>query len=389
VFGVFALSLLRPFYFWEKAIMNYSFVFFFILFCMLALYKFKLNPRKTLLSFSVIILLFSSFNYRQLLQGGSILGATHFLMSSFIWIFAFSEELQTKKTWKFFIWFFSLILIPGIIIYYLRFFLPIPFKEIAPLNTLKTYNYLTFWGSLFPNTIDSIRFIGVFDEPGALGTYSALIIGFDRFRNKGPCLIIFFAGIMSFSLAFYILLIFFIFFQFKNKGKWIIVLLSFFFLSSLFEPSRALLIDRLVITPDYTLSGDNRDKEEFKITFRNFIDSKEQIFWGKGPRSSRIEGAEGGSSIRMFFFEYGLWGFLVVLMIYLFLLSQYRTYHNLVMLIAFMLSMYQRPEIYAWSYLYLFYFGALFDYLESKQERSSPSEIPVFSSERGDNNWNF
>ena len=51
------------------------------------------------------------------------------------------------------------------------------------------------------------RFMGPFDEPGVLGTISALLLSADKLNlNKNSNKIIFFSGLISLSLAFYVLI---------------------------------------------------------------------------------------------------------------------------------------------------------------------------------------
>lgn len=81
--------------------------------------------------------------------------------------------------------------------------------------------------------VDILRFSGPFDEPGVVGTYGALILAISRFNFKDwRMVIIFIAGIFSFSLFFYIVsFVYLLFYYVVVKKK---VIASIFILASLF-----------------------------------------------------------------------------------------------------------------------------------------------------------
>ena len=81
--------------------------------------------------------------------------------------------------------------------------------------------------------MDILRFSGPFDEPGVVGTYGALILAVYRFSFKDwRMVIIFIAGIFSFSLFFYLVsFVYLLFYYIAVKKK---IVASFFLLASLF-----------------------------------------------------------------------------------------------------------------------------------------------------------
>lgn len=366
LFAYSLLNFLTPYYVWTNLGKFFFMAIPLFLYVIVFIYRLKINIKRCFLANGIIIMLL----YFYLFVFWDVF-ALHrlffFILSALFFIFSISvKNSYIILFWKYFICIFSLALVPGMFVYFLRFFINIPFKEIEALNIMKSYNYLTFAGSLFPNVSGalSLRFHGIFDEPGALGTYAALILGFDQFRNRIPCFIILISGIMSFSIAFYILLFFCIIFIFKNKKTWIALLLMVAFAVYPIKELRTMVFDRLVVTEE-GLSGDNRDQEQFKQEFTKFINKKENIIFGKGYKSSNLVGAIGGSSLRMFIYEYGVFGLLLILLVYLVLFIKNRTKNNFYMLIAFLLSLYQRPIVYTWGFLLIFYLGTSLDYIYS------------------------
>ena len=74
----------------------------------------------------------------------------------------------------------------------LFFGIPVPGKIIAPLNAVKTYNYIAYPFLVIPNYLgagldvyfQSLRFCGPFDEPGVVGTIAGLMLYIDNFNLK-------------------------------------------------------------------------------------------------------------------------------------------------------------------------------------------------------------
>ncbi|QTX31890.1 hypothetical protein KAR29_11230 [Aminithiophilus ramosus] len=368
LFAISLLGYLSPYYTWGRLNRFFFLVVPVILFVSFEILHLKTNCKKIILSIGITILT-SYFHLRAYFMEFSFLGFMFFILSVFLFLILLSiPPKEAIVSWKNFLWLFALTLVPGIFIYFLRFNFDIPFKEIPPLNSLKNYNYLTFAGSLFPNlsSTQSLRFHGIYGEPGALGTYAALILGFDKFRNKIPCMIILFSGIISFSLAFCVLMIFNIFFIFKRKLLWVIFLFAIALAGTTSDELQTMFFSRLTFTEE-GFSGDNRDKDQFKQEFDYFITNNNisDVVVGKGFRASNLAGGAGGASVRMFVYDYGLLGLFFVAVVYFSILAKNKTKNNFLAMLAYFMSMYQRPWIYNWDFIFIFYFGSFFDFMES------------------------
>lgn len=83
-----------------------------------------------------------------------------------------------------------------------------PYRVINALNTLKSYDYMAYAFFVMPSkTFDILpRFFGMYDEPGVVGTIAGAILMTRQFNFKKWINIpIFIAGILSFSLFFYVI----------------------------------------------------------------------------------------------------------------------------------------------------------------------------------------
>ena len=68
------------------------------------------------------------------------------------------------------------------------------------------------------------RLLGPYDEPGVIGTLAALILSADNFRlNSKSNLILIIAGILSFSLTFYILTVLYFFLKGALRPKMFVI----------------------------------------------------------------------------------------------------------------------------------------------------------------------
>lgn len=79
-----------------------------------------------------------------------------------------------------------------------------PMKVIKPLNELKDYNYYVY-PLLVRGTNDSIRFCGLFDEPGVVGTISGLFLCCQRNFKSRQSIVLLLSGLCSISLFFFLI----------------------------------------------------------------------------------------------------------------------------------------------------------------------------------------
>lgn len=193
------------------------------------------------------------------------------------------------------------------------------------------------------------RFYSVFDEPGVIGTLAAFILYANQydFKNKHN-IIIFIGGVFTFSLAFIVLIaIGFMLSKLTLSIKFVssiflllILIGSTYFILKENETFQLVVIGRIMSSESSGLESRtsydlNNYYDEFKNT-TSFFTGKGTSFFTNHPELKQ------GQSHKIFFIEYGLTGFLLVLLMYLALLYPYNKM-GVFYLLLFIISFLQRP----------------------------------------------
>ena len=294
------------------------------------------------------------------------------MVMTFLPLFVFLiDTSRWPKIYDKFTFFYSLTLIPSLIIYFLVFWIGIslPFSIINPLNELKDYQYYAYpFLVATDDLIQGIRFCGYYDEPGVVGTVSGVLLIIDKFNFRDwKCYPLLISGIFSFSLYFYVLIVVYVFLWGSQKMKMLlafsVVLLSFYILSS-DNPFVELIYDRVFSDDKY---GDNRTLPEFVSFWKKFCDSY-LFFIGCGRNYANMVADPGGSSYKHMIVDHGIimssLFAIAFLLRYVYLKLSSR--NLLLMLIIFLSVIYQRPYIF--SLFYLFLLVAPASVLECRQE---------------------
>lgn len=219
----------------------------------------------------------------------------------------------------------SILLVPsilGFLLYLLGF--PLPNKDAEFNDSFYTFsNYYLFL--LDDRSLFSIvpRFHAVFLEPSHLGVATCLLLLTQCGRWKKPqCIIMFVATIMTFSLEAYILLttLFFLnlWIQKKNFIKKLIatiILLSTavtaaFFYNNGDNAFHDLILLRLEVD-DGEMAGNNRVTADFDTDYEQFLQSSD-ILIGRDMDYSYA----GNAGYKVFFYENGLVGILLLILFY-------------------------------------------------------------------------
>jgi hypothetical protein len=231
--------------------------------------------------------------------------------------------------------------------------------------------YSVFFGHIEESYLMVYRFSSIFDEPGVVGTLNGLIltsIGISKRDIRSLILLI--AGLVSFSLAFYIILIINILLYYDFK-KFIITLV-FLFAMILFsgDKVRELIGSRLVIA-NGVLTGDNRTHDEFEVFYRSFLArGGDDLFFGKGyvtaettPELTFV------SNYKILIVRYGIFGVCLIICFYaLFVYSFNNSRKGWFLFLIFLISAYQRPDLLQLFNIVLFIGGVW--YLKQSYENS-------------------
>jgi len=265
-------------------------------------------------------------------------------------------------------------LIPSLILYILiAAGTPIEWDKLIPINNTKAAQsylyYREYPGMIVISTLifpfgsgEIFRLSGVFDEPGVIGTLSAvLLVVFNSNLTKFKRTILIVSGMLSFSLFFFIVIILFL--VYKKPKLFMVVFLSIVVLFGLFnkQVKQNELVYRYIIErlsdPSHI---DNRTSQCFEENFSQMLLSNSAIL-GKGQNAAQKLNCD-VSSWKTIVYNHGILGFGLIVIFYtsifLHLLnksSKKRILDFFFILLIFILAMYQRPGFNTIWYFTLFY----------------------------------
>lgn len=341
-----------------------------------ALFLFNLDVKEKGRGFLFILLLFL-LAFTSYMRGNNFVGLMASVMTC---VLPFSKEKFAKTTLDYFVTIFSVIIGISAVMYILALLKVAPvIGTMDPLNGLKNYNYTLYPLLAVGNDHRStyIRFCGPFDEPGVVGTISALILTIYKFNLKDKRLLtIFMTGFLSLSFFYYAVvavyyLVYNIFVAKNNKNSFIVIAISALFVVITFNNS--LMYDTIWSrfawdSSSGTFSGDNRMGENGRDFFMSIIGTKE-FYFGSTNYDAFAEMVEGSASFISVIVRYG--AVFSVLFIYLFASYGWRYKDSnisyLLFLFVFIGCIYQRPFIFDPSYMYLFSMMAIMCGVEYNQ----------------------
>ena len=300
------------------------------------------------------------------------------------------KELQIN-TFKVFSIIFALCTIPGIvfcILNYLGINIPVDFIETTQeIKAISGQHYRHYFGCVFRESIYYVpRFkqvCGMFDEPGMLGTISALILSAEKYQIKRHKYLIFtfIGGALSMSFAFYMMVIIYaVLYAVQKKGlkkKSIIgIVIS---LIGVIALARTELIQRFILArmSFENLINNNRTSSEFDMLYSAFLNNglmNRKVLFGLG-NNNPVYYTVDASSYKVIIYNMGIIGF--VLFVGWFLYWGIKNSSNnkkaILLTIIFMLSVYQRPWI-MYMYCIVILFGGI-EYIN--RSASDISEIKL------------
>jgi len=328
--------------------------------------------------FSVIILFISVWLYRATIGTDNVsllsIGYYFFL---FLVIGYLCLDIQMKaRVFNVFSVVFALSLVSGIVIWFLlNIGINLPFTLLLGDHEgkirLGTY-YRKYFGAafLYSRFSQFVRLSAVYDEPGVVGTFAALFLIADDFRfKKLKNIVIAIGGVLSLSLAFFLLTGLAASIRSIRKGSLVfagvfsLIVVSYFVFMNLEtnNPAIGWLQNRLTID-DSGLAGDNRASESFDYEFSAFLkDDIRKVIFGNGSRAAVSNYRMSGSfSYKMIIYDFGIFGF-VLLLVWL-VIAGIKTsgisWRIVVLIVALLLSIYQRPDVFAVPYIFLLIGGS-------------------------------
>ncbi|MHA6309138.1 O91 family O-antigen polymerase [Hafnia paralvei] len=375
LFAFFAVLSLWPFFSWKWPVIPISFIIlaYFAYGCSL-LFLYRRNF--SLSGFFVFIVLFFVFLIFSLRPGGAPPWFNYYsFFSLLILLLPINKILDVAARFRIL---FAFSLIPGIIVYVLLLAgFDLPYTVLEAHNELKEslgifyrdYGVTLALSHLILEVGNStiIRFSGIYDEPGLLGTISALFLLADKFNMKSKInIILLISGVISVSLVFYIFTIVGFLMQSNKKVIgiiFIIVLGVGVYNTPIYDNY---LAKRFETSSSDGVIADNRVSDCFKAEYEKFASSDSEVqLLGEG-NNAHLSTMCDVSSYKMYIYDYGYIGILVIAIA---LIIQY-TYPLLVtgntfryiksslfFVFCFFISYYQRPVLFNLAFCLIFYYS--------------------------------
>lgn len=281
--------------------------------------------------------------------------------------FFFLTYKGQERVFELFRRFLIIVSVLGIIVFFAHVLsIPLPHRNVEYYTDSIHASYIDYYFGILFSELGAVRLCGLFNEPGAFGTFLALTLCAEKydFKKKGN-LILFIAGCCAFSVAFFIITaVHFILRTYQNKKVMIplllVVLFILFVLPQMqFEnPIIQMFVSRFVFE-DGMFTGDNRSSDFIDQTVSEVLSGSNSL-WGMGKGYlSFINYESGASTYKTMLIDYGILGFLLIYgSLFVTALKQCRKNPWAInLLICFMLSVYQRPNVYTLVYFVILFGG--------------------------------
>ena len=233
----------------------------------------------------------------------------------------------------------------------------------------RTWNvYLFFSLQDHPIQGEMLRFPAIFDEPGFLGVILAFVLAIEKFDlTKFQNKIFLFSGILTFSLAFYmlvavyLLLSFHIELKYKLYGSVIVLILMLFgymFFTAQFEER---IVNRLISDEGYIWETSGRVGVDVQYTIVEGLRTLEtkELLIGGGFQAYLGRGFTTGVTWDRLIFQLGIvfTGYLITLI----LLYGSKSRQTFLFGILFIISLIQRPAVFIPIWFFLLIVGVFMD----------------------------
>ncbi|MDD4428692.1 MAG: hypothetical protein PHG64_09920 [Paludibacter sp.] len=349
-----------PFFFWGEAYNNpYVRTILTYLMGFLFLRRYQSQGRKFFMPFLMLIILYYAFN-----SGFNLLYSLSLVPLVLI---PFANEKFTKDVYQNFLSIYCLIVFIGLIswLFAVAGFLS-PLGYIPPLNPGKDITY-----SVYPLLVmfpDSVRFCGPFDEPGVIGTLSGILLCIQQFNLKDRrTILLLISGFCSLSFFFYALVAvyFLLYFVVEKKSvkSTFLFLLTIVIVMLILQKVpflNEILGQRFVWDADRGwFTGDNRLSVLASDYWVSLIGT--HGFWfGIEDKEWYMELAKGSSSIINVFVVNGMLLFILYIIFYIYygIINRKDWYSFLLMILVVILTIYQRPGLFAAEFIFLWTFMA-------------------------------
>ncbi len=288
-----------------------------------------------------------------------------FLQYLFIVLFVFVPKEDVTRIFQTYRKFIAMLLIPAVFFFLLRLAeIEWPYHLLSDYRVSSSRVYIHYPFSILAahmNSINlpSLRLCGFMDEPGALGTFIALILALDDVNLKDIFnIILFVAGCMTLSTAFFLLLFFYLLCTRMSiqrlkriPSKWLLFVLPLG-IAVIVAGQKGVLAK---IFNKLSLEDVRGTSAIWTQTRIEFGDNILKYLFGNGYYSGDFGRFQ---SWTMLIYDIGIIGILItVLFILLVFYNHTNDKKRFIFRILFLVSMIQRPYIFTIPYMLLFLIG--------------------------------
>ena len=296
-------------------------------------------------------------------------------------IFSSLKDQALLYAFKLFRWYLVLTSFYGILSYLsYSLGLGLPYEEVAYYGKGGTtgWFYLNYYLSYSVLSLDGLRLCGLFNEPGYFGTIIALYLISDNvdFR-KVSNVILFVAGCLTFSLAYFSLLIIYALIAVLKKPKYIIAffLLAIVVISILpYLEKRSDMVGILLERFSFEnggLAGDNRTTLSFDMYFKRMLSNGDFLI---GYGTGFLKFIDSGSlSYKCVILEHGFIGVIIMwgTLLWASIKKSGKDRFAKIFVTIFFVSIYQRPNVIALYYLLLLFGGIIYIHKNHKNQEKN------------------
>lgn len=206
------------------------------------------------------------------------------------------------------------------------------------------------------------RLCGPFNEPGYWGTVLALILTVEGYKINKANIVLFIAGVFSWSLAFFIIVSVNILYRYHNKiWKMLFVLIIMAGLMGTFladNPNVEHMTTRMSFDSQGNWVGNNRSNEGIDKGLRDTVMS-EYILFGHGTGYASTLTNQPFATYKTLIIEYGIMGTLLMYgaIFFLAIREAQDKFDAIWLILMFIFSLYQRPIIFLSIYFIILYGG--------------------------------
>ena len=310
---------------------------------------------------------------------------------------------QKIMAYNLYLWIFSITLVLPIVYYFLlKIGVNIPYSNLKPQEAIKVargFQYKNYFLAVQRthkyDLFAELKMCGIYDESGRLGTLAALFLVSERLKIKEKwqnvlCLI---AGVLSFSLAFYIIIVIYYFGmcifnkKFKNIMLIVGVIIAYFaFMSIQIKDSTILDLQSRMSFTDMGLEGDNRTNDQFDYLMEDFNENSNlyTLLFGRGDGAiAEVQNNKNidGSSYKCFIYNYGYLGFLSII-VWIVLYGVFKSKQMQLkeskaqmwsIILVYIMNIYQRPTSFYLGYM-LILIGAI-EIINDKEKADENNKI--------------